>query len=65
MSSIYVGLLNVYMVQKLYTGHAKCILIQNKLEYLGHIIGGGIIAGYPVKMRAIMDWLELMYIKHI
>ena len=51
--------------EKLYTGYAKFVFGQKQVEYLGHIVGGGIIAGDPDKMHAIIDWPEPKYIKYI
>ena len=36
-------------------GRAKYIFGQTQVEYLGHIVGGGVVAVDPAKMRAIMD----------
>ena len=41
--------------EKLLAGHAKCVFSQTKVEHLGHIFGGGVIAVDSAKMRAIMD----------
>ena len=58
MSSIYVGLLKHFSSgKKLYAGHSKCVFDQTKIEYLGHIIGGSVIAVDPAKIHAIMNWL--------
>ena len=62
MSSICVGLLNIYIVKNLYAGHAKCVFGQTQVEYLGHIVGGGVVAVDPAKTRAIMDWPEPTYV---
>ena len=51
--------------KKLYAGHAKCIFGYTQVEYLGHIIGGGVIAVDPAKTHAIMDWPEPIYVKHV
>ena len=51
--------------EKLYAGCAKCVFGQTQVEYLGHIIGGGVIAVDPAKIHAIMDWPEPTYVKHI
>ena len=51
--------------EKLYTGKAKYVFVQTRVEYLGHIIGSGIVAVDPAKIHAIMDWPEPTYIKHI
>ena len=50
--------------KKLYTGRAKCIFGQTWVEYLGHIVGGGIVVVDPAKTHSIMDWPEPIYIKH-
>ena len=42
----------------MYAGHAKCVFGQTQVDYLGHIIGGGIIAVDPDKTHAIIDWPE-------
>ena len=34
---------------KLYAGRAKCIFDQTQVKYLGHIVGGGVIAVDPAK----------------
>ena len=51
--------------EKLYIGRVKCIFSQIKVEYLGHVIGGGIFAVDTVKMRAIMDWPEPTCVNYI
>ena len=65
MSSIYVGLLNIYIVKNYMQVHAKCVFNQTHIEYLGHIVGGGVIAVDPAKMHAIMDWPEPTCIKYV
>ena len=42
--------------KKLYYGYTKCIFVQSKVEYLGHIIGSGVIAVNPAKTYTIMNW---------
>ena len=44
---------NLYS-EKLYAGHAKCVFGQTQVEYLGHIVGGGIFTVDPAKTHAIM-----------
>ena len=51
--------------EKLYSGHDKCEFGQTQVEYLGHIIGGGVIAVNPAKMHIIIDWPEPTYVKHV
>ena len=41
-----------------------CAFGQTQVEYLGHIIGGGVIAVDPAKTCAIMDWPEPKCVKH-
>ena len=41
--------------KKLYSGRTKYVFSHTKVEYLCHIIGGGVIAIDLAKMRAIMD----------
>ena len=50
---------------KLYAGRAKCVFGQTQVEYLGHIVGSGVIAIDPAKTRAIMEWPEPTYAKHV
>ena len=50
--------------KKLYVGRTKCVFGLNKVDYLGYIIGGGVIAVDPVKTHAIMDWPQPTYVKH-
>ena len=50
---------------KLYTGHAKCVFVQTQVDYLGHIVDGGVIAVVPAKACAIMDWPEPTCVKHV
>ena len=38
---------------------------QTKVENLGFIIGGGVVAEDPAKIHAFVDWPELMCIKYI
>ena len=45
--------------EKLYRGRAKCVFGQTKVEYLGHIIGSGVIAVDAAKMRAVINWREI------
>ena len=56
MSSICIGVLNIYVMKKLYAGYAKCIFSQTQIEYLGYPIGGGVVAVNPIKTHAIMAW---------
>ena len=51
--------------KKLYGGCAKYVFDRTQAEYPGHIIGGAVIVVDPAKMRAIMDWPEPIYVKHI
>ena len=51
--------------KKLYTGRAKYVFCQTQADYLGYIIGGGVIAVDPTKTHAIMDWPEPTYIKDV
>ena len=51
--------------KKLYAGYTKCVFSHTQVEYLCHIIGGGVIAIDPAKMRAIMDWPEPTCVKHV
>ena len=44
--------------EKLYAGHAKYVFGQTQVDYLGHIIGVGVIAVDPAKTCATMDCLE-------
>ena len=37
----------------------------DQVEYLGHIIGGGVIVVDLAKMHAIMDWPEPTCVQHI
>ena len=50
---------------KLYAGHAKCVFGKTQIEYLGHIISGGLIVVDPAKTRDIMDWPEPTCVKHL
>ena len=63
MNSIYVGLLNLYIIKNCM--HAKYIFAQTQVKYLGHIISGGVIAVDPAKRRAIMDWPKPTCVKPI
>ena len=51
--------------EKLYADHAKCVFGQTWVEYLGYVIGGGVVEVDPAKTCAIMDWPELACVKHI
>ena len=42
-----------------------CVFDQTEVEYLGHIIGGGVVTVDPAKMRAIIDWPEHTCVNHI
>ena len=49
--------------EKLYSGHAKCVFVQIKTKYTGHIVGGGVFAMDLAKMHAIIDWPDYIYVK--
>ena len=51
--------------KKLYTGHAKYIFGSTQVEYLGHIVGGGVIGVDPAKTYAIMDQPEPIFVKYV
>ena len=51
--------------EKLYAGHVKYVFSQTQVEYLGYIIGGGVVAVDPAKTRANMDWPEPTCVTHI
>ena len=54
-----------YLYSKnLYVGHAKCVFGQTQVEYLGHIVGGGVVAVDTAKTHAIIDWPGPMCAKH-
>ena len=55
MSSICIGLLSIYIVKNCMQVMLNVYLARIQVEYLGHIIGGGVIAVDPAKMCAIMD----------
>ena len=58
MNSIFLGLLSFYITKKIYTGYAKCVFSQTWVQYLSHIISGGVVVINPAKMHAFMDWPE-------
>ena len=49
----------------MYAAHAKYVFGQTHVEYLGHIIGGGVIAMDPAKILTIMNWPEPISVKYI
>ena len=56
MSNIWMGFLSGYTVKKLYASRAKFVFVQTQVEYLGHFIGGSVVAVDPAKTCATMDW---------
>lgn len=42
--------------QKLYAKLSKCTFAQPEIEYLGHIIGNGMIRADPRKVKVVLDW---------
>ena len=43
----------------------KCSFLQTDVEYLGHIVGNGLVRADPTKLAAIREWPTPTNVKHI